>query len=73
MTEQIYEGHEILDNNLFSTTTSYRMVKNVYNIVLFLIAADLFSKIIVSKFFCIWFFFYFSKYLRNYKVFFKFH
>ena len=33
----------------------YRIVENVCNIVLFLVATDWFSPIIVSKVFCIWF------------------
>ena len=38
--------------NLYETSITSRMVENVCNIVLFLIAADWFSPIIASKVFC---------------------
>ena len=39
--------------NLYETSIASRMVENVRNIVLILIAADWFSPIIASKAFCI--------------------
>ena len=68
MTEQTYEGHEIptyflnfhekgvqarLLFKLYETSITSRMVENVCNIILFLIAADWFSPIIASKLACI--------------------
>ena len=70
MTEQTYEGHEILIDsvkcsrkfkdirarllfNLCETSIASRMVENVCNIVLFLIAADWFSPIIAREVVCI--------------------
>ena len=41
--------------SLFDTSIMSRIVERVYKIVLFLIAADWFSNIIVSNIFCIWF------------------
>ena len=69
MTEQVFEEHEtqatlsnVRDNSnilarfkLYGTLITSRIVKNVCNIVLFLVATDLLSAIIASKVFCIWF------------------